>query len=86
MLELILINYGLCAIVTHGEILQPLRSMVAKMSERLYHGITCMQCTGFWCGLALSLIIGYGWMSVLYAFLLSGTNELIDAIIKRLDR
>ena len=86
LIKLILINYGLCAIITHGKIFDRLRCNIGKRSVRVYELITCMQCTGFWCGLLVSLCYGYGLESILLAFLLSGTNELIDAIIQRIEK
>lgn len=85
MLKIILIAYGLSAIVTHGRIFERVRCLIGRHSRLLYEGVNCMQCVGFWSGLIVSLILGYGWQSVLLGLLTSGTNELIDIVTKKIE-
>lgn len=85
MLKIILIAYGLSAIVTHGRIFERVRCVIGRHSRLLYEGVQCMQCVGFWSGLVVSLILGYGWQSVLLGLLTSGTNELIDIVTKKIE-
>jgi DNA gyrase/topoisomerase IV subunit A len=85
MLKIILIAYGLSAIVTHGRIFARELCLIGRHSRLLYEGVNCMQCVGFWSGLVVSLILGYGWQSVLLGLLTSGTNELIDIVTKKIE-
>lgn len=85
MLKIILIAYGLSAIVTHARIFERVRCFVGKHSKLLYEGINCMQCVGFWSGLVVSLLLGCGWFSILYGFATSGCCELTDIVTKKIE-
>lgn len=85
MLKLILISYGLSAIVTHGRIFERMRCVIGKHSRLLYEGVQCMQCVGFWSGLVVSLLLGQGWFSILYGFATSGICELTDIVTKKIE-
>lgn len=85
MLKIILIAYGLSAIVTHGRIFERVRCFIGKHSRLLYDGVNCMQCVGFWSGLVVSLLLGQGWVSILYGFATSGICELTDIVIKKIE-
>lgn len=82
----ILITYGLCGIVTHGKIFEKMRCKIAEKSYNVYEFVTCMQCTGFWCGLIVSLLLGFSWWSILLAFMTAGTNEIIDIVVSSFER
>lgn len=85
MLKIILIAYGLSAIVTHGRIFERVRCFIGKHSRLLYDGVNCMQCVGFWSGLVVSLLLGQGWVSILYGFATSGICELTDIVTKKIE-
>lgn len=85
MLKIILIAYGLSAIVTHGRIFERVRCLIGRHSRLLYEGVNCMQCVGFWSGLVVSLCFGCGWFSILYGFATSGICELTDIVIKKIE-
>ena len=85
MLKIILIAYGLSAIVTHGRIFERVRCLIGRHSRLLYEGVNCMQCVGFWSGLVVSLLLGQGWVSILYGFATSGICELTDIVIKKIE-
>ena len=85
MQKIILIAYGLSAIVTHGRIFERVRCFIGKHSKLLYEGINCMQCVGFWSGLVVSLLLGCGWFSILYGFATSGICELTDIVTKKIE-
>lgn len=85
MLKIILIAYGLTAIINHAKILVRLRCFIGKKSRLLYEGINCYQCVGFWSGLVVSLLLGQGWVSILYGFATSGICELTDIVIKKIE-
>jgi hypothetical protein len=85
MLKIILIAYGLSAIVTHGRIFERVRCFIGKHSRLLYEGVNCMQCVGFWSGLVVSLLLGQGWVSILYGFATSGIRELTDIVTKKIE-
>lgn len=86
MLKIILIAYGLSAIVTHGRIFDRVRCFIGRHSRLLYEGVNCMQCVGFWSGLVVSILLGQGWLSILYGFASSGVCEIADVIVKKIDR
>jgi peptidoglycan hydrolase CwlO-like protein len=44
-----------------------------------------MQCVGFWSGLVVSLLLGQGWVSILYGFATSGICELTDIVTKKIE-
>ena len=85
MLKILLISYGLSAIVTHGRIFERVRCLIGRHSRLLYAGVNCMQCVGFWSGLVVSLCFGCGWFSILYGFATSGICELTDIVIKKIE-
>ena len=85
MLKIILIAYGLSAIVTHGRIFERVRCLIGRHSRLLYAGVNCMQCVGFWSGLVVSLCFGCGWFSILYGFATSGICELTDIVTKKIE-
>lgn len=85
MLKIILIAYGLTAIINHAKILVRLRCFIGKKSRLLYEGINCYQCVGFWSGLVVSLCFGCGWFSILYGFATSGICELTDIVTKKIE-
>ena len=85
MLKILLISYGLSAIVTHGRIFDRVRCFIGKHSRLLYDGVNCMQCVGFWSGLLISLLLGQGWVSILYGFATSGICELTDIVTKKIE-
>ena len=85
MLKIILIAYGLTAIINHAKILVRLRCFIGKKSRLLYEGINCYQCVGFWSGLVVSLLLGQGWVSILYGFATSGICEMTDIVIKKIE-
>lgn len=85
MLKIILIAYGLSAIVTHGRIFERVRCLIGRHSRLLYEGVNCMQCVGFWSGLVVSLLLGQGWVSILYGFATSGICELTDIVTKKIE-
>lgn len=85
MLKILLISYGLSAIVTHGRIFERVRCFIGKHSRLLYDGVNCMQCVGFWSGLLVSLCFGCGWFSILYGFATSGICELTDIVTKKIE-
>lgn len=85
MLKIILIAYGLSAIVTHGRIFERVRCLIGRHSRLLYEGVNCMQCIGFWSGLLVSLCFGCGWFSILYGFATSGICELTDIVTKKIE-
>lgn len=85
MLKLILISYGLSAIVTHGRIFERVRCFIGRHSRLLYEGVNCMQCVGFWSGLVVSLLLGQGWLSILYGFATSGICELTNIVTKKIE-
>lgn len=85
MLKIILIAYGLSAIVTHGRIFERVRCLIGRHSRLLYDGVNCMQCVGFWSGLMVSLLLGQGWVSILYGFATSGICELTDIVLKKIE-
>lgn len=85
MLKIILIAYGLSAIVTHGRIFEHVRCLIGRHSRLLYEGVNCMQCIGFWSGLLVSLCFGCGWFSILYGFATSGICELTDIVTKKIE-
>lgn len=86
MLKILLISYGLSAIVTHGRIFERVRCFIGRHSRLLYEGVNCMQCVGFWSGLLVSLCFGCGWFSILYGSASSGVCEIVDVIVKKIDR
>ena len=56
---LILIVYGISAIVTISKISEPLRDMSEKYSPNFWKYLTsCMQCLPFWVGIFVSAVIG----------------------------
>lgn len=85
MLKILLISYGLSAIVTHGRIFERVRCIIGKQSRLLYEGVQCMQCVGFWSGLVVSLLLGQGWLSILYGFATSGICELTNIVTKKIE-
>lgn len=85
MLKIILIAYGLSAIVTHGRIFERVRCFIGRHSRLLYEGVNCMQCVGFWSGLVVSLLLGQGWLSILYGFATSGICELTNIVTKKIE-
>ena len=56
-------SVGMAAIIVHGSIFAPIRRVLATLAENYawtkgWHNLaTCMQCTGFWCGLFCGLIL-----------------------------
>ena len=85
MLKILLISYGLSAIVTHGRIFERVRCFIGRHSRLLYEGVNCMQCVGFWSGLVVSLLLGQGLVSIFYGFATSGICELTDIVIKKIE-
>ncbi len=58
-LILVLIVYGMSAIITISKIFEPLRDLTEKYSPNFWSYLTsCMQCLPFWIGIFVSLTIG----------------------------
>jgi len=80
---------GLSHIIVHGSILQPVKQW---LSDNKYNKIlemsNCYQCSGFWAGLFVSLImfiLGQGWFyllgSVLYGWVGSFASDATGTIL-----
>lgn len=86
LLIYILITFGFCNIIANGNIFEPIKSIISNYSIWVFELLNCVTCLGFWVGLFLTLICGEGVLSIGYAFVLSGTNTIIDTILRKLDR
>ncbi|MFI0429987.1 hypothetical protein [Mariniflexile sp. HMF6888] len=58
LLIIVLIVYGISAIVTISKIFEPLRDFTEKYSPNFWSYLTsCMQCLPFWIGIFVSFVI-----------------------------
>lgn len=89
----ILATAGLVRLVTHGDLITPLRQaweshVVPRLPEHLSHGHTCPQCVGAWAGLlcgALTLASAPG--TLIAAWFAGGfVGSLADRIFAVMDR
>jgi len=100
LLIIILIVYGISAIVTISKIFEPLRDFTEKHSPNFWSYLTsCMQCLPFWIGMFVSFVIESpvkvenemlpSFLNVLFTYLFSGalfsgTTMLIHTIFVHL--
>lgn len=83
-LNLILIVYGISAIVTISKIFEPLRDFTEKYSPKFWSYLTsCMQCLPFWVGVFVSFVLESpvkvenemfpSFLNIFFTYLLSGS-------------
>ena len=99
-LIIVLIVYGISAIVTISKIFEPLRDFTEKQSPQFWSYLTsCMQCLPFWVGIFVCFVIGEpveipnenfpSYLKVFFSYLFSGalysgTTMLIHTIFVHL--
>ena len=63
-------SIGLCHIIVDGAIFAPMRGWIAKQDKwgwrKLSELLGCYQCTGFWSGVAVSIMLALANIKMLY--------------------
>jgi hypothetical protein len=83
-LIMILVVYGMSAIVTISKIFEPVRDLAEKHSPDFWSYLaSCMQCFPFWAGILVSFLTGApleiavaqfpGWLNAFFTYLLAGS-------------
>lgn len=80
MIELGFLGWCVTNILVNGSIFDPIRVYVQVMYPTLGKLLTCMQCSGFWVGILLGLLISAGQMANHFLFLLEYDGYLYGGL------
>ena len=73
-------SVGITIILTKGDILEPLREGVSRLSEKLGYLVSCPMCSGFWIGLVSGYFSGYN--AVFSAGIVSLASWFIYSVVE----
>ena len=80
-----LIYYGLTAIIVDSKIVKPFREYLKSKNEFLKGLLGCYQCTGFWIGALIFLVMPYTNFILLDMIFSSASALLLDSIREKLN-